>query len=1356
MKQQYSSHSRPSWLQHLMALVVCTMLLFSTVAAAPLAVQPQDIPPTQTAPAASTVAASPVDPGRVNFHQIVFQLKASDQIRISAEGVSSASGVDTAALADTLKDVAVRPLFSHLDAPPEEAGAADMSQAMPTLSQYYLVEMPEEATFEMALAKLQVLQGNPSVHLAYMEPIYSPAAVPDTDDFTALQLYLNPSPQGIDALYSQGISGGTGLNIRVIDIEQGWTLGHEDLNISSSSLIDSSNSQEPDWVEHGTAVLGTIAALKNNYGVTGVAPDAELKMVSDLNRPLADAINLAATKARTGDILVIPLQALGPYSGLTCTCSEEECARFESIPVEYWQANYDAIYAATQAGVIVVEAAGNGGMNLRDDRYNGLFKRATRDSGAILVGAGDNTVNHAPLCSANYGNRIDLQGWGQGIVTTGYGDLPYKAGEPPFGTDHNRYYTALFGGSSGATAMVAGAAASLQGVAKKRGFMLSPGDLRSVLKSTGSAQATSTDRPIGPLPNLRRAIEENLPNVVLLISPTNGSTLSTRRPLLDWGEYYGASTYHLQIATSSTFEDLILDEQISGTEYQLTDDLGNNATYYWKVCATLEDGSEKGCSSIWSFSIVARSVASPSLVSPKNEAVTANFRPEFKWKAPAIKSSAANYPEGYQLQVSTRYDFATQVINVHQTGLTYTPTVDLSNNSLYYWRVRGYQDYDPVKQVASSYSAWTSRRILYTAPLPATLMLPADAAVVDVLRPQLGWQDSTQAKKYQVQISQNSGFSQVVYNAIITRPSGDEASPFLHVVQSTLPRSKTLYWRVRLLGTYGWSAWSAARTFQTGTPPGVPTLKSPSNKGVVNKIPDEVVLSWNKASGVATGYEVQIARDSDFEDIFDDGFVIAPEVSYTPSGLEQEKIYYWRVRSYNDSTGNTFNSGWSAVRLFYTTPLPPASLVDPVVDSLTVTLDWEKVDVARAYQLQLARSDTFVKSSIIATVSTLKPPPFTVPVVLPRSVTIYWRVSTKGLYGYSRYSVSGSFTTPDAPNPPELLTPVSGAVLTGFTPTLDWSTVAKDSAHPDRDPVGYHVQVSSSSSFPVDPAKTIIDEQTTDTASKYVIPQGAILIAGQYYWRVRTIGAGGAYSTWAGPFTFYTPSILNGTVTDYLSADPADSTDMGPGLASALVQIDGTALSTVTDSNGFYEFRGIPAGSYVLVISKNGFIRQTRSITVDKASNTVLDFPLVQIPADGQIRIVLTWAKAPADLDLHLWLPKMTPFHLYKNNPGDLAGDEHAALFRNDANGYGPEVITIDQLNAGVYTLAVLQPATNTSGTLNTSQAVVTIYDGIKQKRVYFVPTSGTGPWWYLCTFDGTSRTFTNINVLRSTTPAPY
>ena len=115
--------------------------------------------------------------------------------------------------------------------------------------------------------------------------------------------------------------------------------------------------------------------------------------------------------------------------------------------------------SATSQGIIVVEAAGNGGENLDGLEYGSPFPAGRPDSGAIIVGAGA-----APGCGtarrparavvSTYGTRVDVQGWGECVTTTGYGQLQS-------GADENVFYTSQFNGTSSASAIVAAAAAAL-------------------------------------------------------------------------------------------------------------------------------------------------------------------------------------------------------------------------------------------------------------------------------------------------------------------------------------------------------------------------------------------------------------------------------------------------------------------------------------------------------------------------------------------------------------------------------------------------------------------------------------------------------------------------------------------------------------------------------------------------------------------------------------------------------------------------------------------------------------------------------------------------------------------------------
>ena len=69
---------------------------------------------------------------------------------------------------------------------------------------------------------------------------------------------------------------------------------------------------------------------------------------------------------------------------------------------------------------------------------------------------------HSKMSFSTYGSRVDLQAWGTGVVTTGYGDLA------EYGGDKNQRYTDTFDGTSSAAACVAGAVVLLQSYAKNQ------------------------------------------------------------------------------------------------------------------------------------------------------------------------------------------------------------------------------------------------------------------------------------------------------------------------------------------------------------------------------------------------------------------------------------------------------------------------------------------------------------------------------------------------------------------------------------------------------------------------------------------------------------------------------------------------------------------------------------------------------------------------------------------------------------------------------------------------------------------------------------------------------------------------
>ncbi len=378
-------------------------------------------------------------------------------------------------------------------------------EKLPNLSLWYKIKLKpgtDPVEFMNSLLQAGIVE--------HAEPAPLPAPLPaTTPDFTSQQGYLDLASDGIDAEYAWTFPGGDGSSVRIYDVEYSWDQNHEDLASASSvvpllnpgdSAVDPFKSKE-----HGTAVLGELIATDDSKGVTGIAYGAQIGLApadtAKLGYNVANAIVLAAANAKRGDVILIEQQ--------TCVC-KQPCAKDQEGfgPSEWFTPVFEAIQTATGNGITVVEAAGNGAVDLDQPSCGNYFNPNVQDSGAIIVGAGmpPGELDRYPETFTSYGSRVNVQSWGSKVVTTGYGDL-YK--NPDDSTNIDFWYTQDFGGTSGASPIVTGAAAVLQGIAVSSGTMLTPGQIRSILIETGSPQQGDTvQQHIGPRPSLWLAINQ--------------------------------------------------------------------------------------------------------------------------------------------------------------------------------------------------------------------------------------------------------------------------------------------------------------------------------------------------------------------------------------------------------------------------------------------------------------------------------------------------------------------------------------------------------------------------------------------------------------------------------------------------------------------------------------------------------------------------------------------------------------------------------------------------------------------------------------------------------------------------------
>lgn len=378
---------------------------------------------------------------------------------------------------------APRPLFADQQALAtliERALSSQSAAALPNLRSYLVVETPRSLGVDVVRDLLRIegveAYGEPG-------PVDPPQGTPVPNPRASQQGYLAKATEGgIDAKYAWTVPGGDGAGQAFVDLERGWMRDHEDLTPLVIPLLPGSLSV--DFEDHGTGVLGVVAARDNTKGCIGVVPALQsVRCVSQWRAgqssvySTSEAIFSALSTMKSGDVLL--LEAQTSFLG------------FVDVPVEIEPAVFKLLQHAASAGVVVVEAAGNGGVDLGP-----FFQFASgQDSGAILVGAATSQTRSRTSTSC-FGARVDCYAWGENIATLRASHTPAFA------------YTNHFDGTSGAAAIVAGAALAVQGMAQagRRAKHFSPSALRAILRNPayGTPSANPAGDQIGAMPDLQK------------------------------------------------------------------------------------------------------------------------------------------------------------------------------------------------------------------------------------------------------------------------------------------------------------------------------------------------------------------------------------------------------------------------------------------------------------------------------------------------------------------------------------------------------------------------------------------------------------------------------------------------------------------------------------------------------------------------------------------------------------------------------------------------------------------------------------------------------------------------------------
>lgn len=265
----------------------------------------------------------------------------------------------------------------------------------------------------LSLQAIEELSKNEQV--SYIEPNYKVEIVAQQIPWGVERIFEKDSYR----FHSWNISRGEGVAIAVIDT--GVDENHEDLPelLGGVNTIDSSHWGN-DGHGHGTHVAGTIAALDNDHGVVGVAPEAGLYAVK------------ALTNSGGGSVASV-------IDGIEWACEQDVQIINMSFGMRsYSQALEEAVEAAYESGILIVAAAGNDGDSLDNVLYPARFEQVMAVSAALS--------NDQITTTSSRGPDIELIAPGQDVFST----IP----------DNNYDYMS---GTSMAAPHVAGSAALLLG-----------------------------------------------------------------------------------------------------------------------------------------------------------------------------------------------------------------------------------------------------------------------------------------------------------------------------------------------------------------------------------------------------------------------------------------------------------------------------------------------------------------------------------------------------------------------------------------------------------------------------------------------------------------------------------------------------------------------------------------------------------------------------------------------------------------------------------------------------------------------------------------------------------------------------
>lgn len=367
-----------------------------------------------------------------------------------------------------------------------------------------------------------------------------------------------------------------------------------------------------------------------------------------------------------------------------------------------------------------------------------------------------------------------------------------------------------------------------------------------------------------------------------LISPANNSINMDTNIAFTWSSKNYADEYTIEISLDEAFTSPQMISTTSATNLFNSNMLEYDTIYYWRTKVHV-NSDEGDWSEIYNFRT---KLEKPILNLPSSSSAEIPINGILKWKSTAINSQS-------RIQLSLNSDFNNLIYDelVNDESFNYN---NLQNDKKYYWRVKS--------ERGQYFSDWSN---IFNFNTPSTIDRPQlnspsnnerNLEIADIA---LQWLSLNNVTSYRIQIADKDDF---------INPIVDKSDVNINNFDfSQLEYNKLYFWRVKGLRTGGTeSEWSETWTFSTILP--TPKLELPLNQAT--NINLESNLNWESISG-ATKYNVEVSTDEQFINKILESSKTIENNSLTLSGLEENKLYYWRVNSQSDIALSKWSDVWS-------------------------------------------------------------------------------------------------------------------------------------------------------------------------------------------------------------------------------------------------------------------------------------------------------------------------------------------------------------------------------------------------------------------------------------------------------------